>query len=203
MGFSLKGFGIGSALGGLGLGGPIGGFFGDLTKRKSYTPGRASAPATAKDIKLLDPLKGYTEANRARGQGGLDAALSGITGQNAESMKARGVTHSDYIPAELTRAGGAASRGLEDTLLGQLGGGTYDEFKKEQEHQRNLDLVNEIGALSAPTLLQEILGGLSGGAKTGLQFSQLYSALKKPQDGLEYGNYSGPRPSYGSRLNLY
>lgn len=149
---------------------------------------------TAGDVALLDPLKDPLAAIKRKRQSALDAELGKISSQATESMRGRGVSRSDYIPQEISRAGGMASRGIEDTLLGALGGASYDELQKKQEHDRNLALAREIGSLSAPSLLEQILGGLGGAAGAGAQFGSLFSALGKKKKGLEYGGGSGELP---------
>lgn len=201
MGFSLKKFAAGAGLGG-GLGGLVGGFWGDLNKRKSAPGYQPQKPITASDISLLSELKAPISAINKKRQSSLTSRVGGVSDEARASMAGRGVAQSDYIPQEIGRASAMESRGIEDALLGALGGASYDEAKKQREHEQNLALAEEIGALSAPTLLQEILGGLGGGAKTGFQFSQLYDALNKNKPGMEYAGYSGPRPSYTSKLDL-
>lgn len=196
MGFSFKNAAKGFGLGGI-AGIVPGGLFSSLNKRKGYTPYNPGPPVGASDIGLIESLKGPLSGVNKKAQGRLTGALGRVSGQANENMRARGVMQSDYIPQEVSRAGTTASTGIEDTLLGALGGASYDEFGKQKEHEANLALAREIGALSAPTLLQQILGGLGGGANAAGQFGSLYSALNnRPSSG------SYQSPSYKSRLRL-
>lgn len=135
---------------------------------------------SASGVRLIDQLRDpLTGINKQR-QESLKGSLGRIGSRQTASSRASGRVLGEYAPAELSRAGGMASRSLEDTLLGALGGASFDETRKQQEHQASMALAREIGALSAPSLLQQVLGGLSGGARTGMQFGQLYGALNKP-----------------------
>lgn len=168
---------LGAALGGVGLGLPLAHFWGDLNKRGKATPYQKTPPIGASDVGLLEELRNpLAEINKKR-QAGLQGSLGRLGTRETASSRASGRVSGEYIPQELEIAGKRASRGIEDTLGGALGGASYDELLKQKEHEQNLALANEIGALSAPTLLEQILGGLSGGGKAGAQFYGLYNAL--------------------------
>lgn len=140
---------------------------------------------------LMDPLR---KINR-KAQDSLQAALGNIAARQQASALASGRIRGEYAPAELALAGQNASTSIEDALAGALGGTSYSEQLKDMEHKRNLDLAREIGALSAPSLLEQVLGGLGGASKTGAQFYGLYEGVRKPKVG-------NNRPSYGSPLRL-
>lgn len=148
---------------------------------------------TAGGVKLIDKLKSPLGGYNQQAQGSLQDALGRIgTRQNA-SAKASGRVRGEYGQAELNRAGTRASGAIEDTLLGSLGGTSYDEVLKQKEHQRNLMLAKMIGDANAPSALEQVLSGLGGGARAGGQFYSLYNALGK--GGGSYGGTSGRLPS--------
>lgn len=146
----------------------------------------------ASNVPLLDQLKDPLSGINKKAQANLQDILGQLGTQATTSAKASGRTTGSYAPAELARVGTNASNTIQDTLLGALGGTSYDELLKQKEQERNLALARRIGDLSAPSLLQQILGGLGSGAQTGAQFYSLFHALKKP--GLEYGGGSGRLP---------
>jgi len=141
-------------------------------------------------VKLIDQLRDPLQQINTQGQNNLQGILQRIGTRQTASSKASGRVQGQYAPQELARSGGIASRGLEDTLAGALGGASLDEVRKQQEHQRNLALVRQIGDLMSPSILQQVLAGLGGGAKAGAQGYALYSALHQPTDPLAnvYGN---------------
>jgi hypothetical protein len=133
----------------------------------------------AGDIKLNDKLRDPLAAINKSSQDKLTAALGTIGTRQKTSNMASGRVMGEYAPAELARAGTQASTSIEDQLLGALGGTSYSEHLKEQEHQRDLALAKEIGSLNAPSTLQQVLGGLGGVANVAGQFGSLYKGLSK------------------------
>jgi hypothetical protein len=136
-------------------------------------------PLFANGISLTDKLRDPLSAINSGSQDKLSLALGAIGDRQRASNRAVGRTQGSYAPAELSRATQTASTGLKDKLLGALGDASYSEYKKNRDHQRNMALVNEIGDLSAPSILEQILGGLGGGAKAGGEFYSLYNSLNK------------------------
>lgn len=156
----------------------------------------------AKDVGLIEALKEPVSGINKKRQSSLQGRIGGISDQAKANMLGRGVAKSDYIPEQISQAGEMGSRGIEDALLGALGESSLGENKKQREHEANLALIEEISALSKPSVLQQVLGGLSGAAQAGAQFGGLYQALGKNKAGMEYADYRGPRPSYTSKLDL-
>jgi len=178
---SLWGDIAGTALGGVG-GGLLAHYWDDLNKHGNGSPGVSSrVPLTAGNVKLIDPLKDPLTGINKRAQGSLQAALGRIQGQSLASGRASGRISGSYIPQELNRASTMGSRGIEDTLYGGLGGASLKDMLAAQEHQRNLELVNEIGGELSPSILQQIFGGLGAAGQAGAGISSIYSSLNKKQ----------------------
>lgn len=143
---------------------------------------------TGSDVKLLDPLKDPLSKINKKSQSSLQDALNQIGARQTASANASGRVQGQYAPAELARAGNQASLGIEDALAGAYGGASYDELKKQQEHEQNLALAREIGDLTAPSVLEQVLSGLGGGVRTGGQAYALYNQLGNQ------GGYSNRTP---------
>lgn len=129
------------------------------------------------DVKLLDPLKAPLSGINKKAQGSLQEALGKIGERQTESARASGRIRGEYAPAELGRAGTMASSSIEDALAGALGNASYDEIRKQKEHEQNLALAREIGDLTAPSVLQQVLSGLGGAASAAGAGKALYDSL--------------------------
>lgn len=130
-------------------------------------------------VRLIDDLRMPLKRTNQKSQDLLRQALGRIGGRQNASGAPRG----EYFGQELQRAGNTASLGIEDDLLGALAGGSYEEAMQQKEHEASLALAQEIGDLSAPSTLEQVLAGLGGGARAGGQFSQLYRRFRKPSRG--------------------
>lgn len=155
------------------------------------------------DVKLLDPLKAPLSGINKKAQGSLQEALGKIGDRQTQSARASGRVRGEYAPAELGRAGTMASSSIEDALSGALGNASYDEVRKQKEHEQNLALAREIGDLTAPSVIQQILSGLGGGANAAGAGKALYDSLGRQSYGastpVDYGtassSYFGFNPS--------
>lgn len=152
----------------------------------------------ASGVKLIDQLRQPIQKANRQAQDPLQAALGRLSSRQTASNKASGRVLGEYAPAELSRAGSRASTGIEDVLSGALAGGSYDEVLKQQEHERSLALAQEIGDLSAPSVLEQVLAGLGGGGRAGAQFYQLYNQFPRKKSDTNYANYLGSRSSASS-----
>jgi hypothetical protein len=137
----------------------------------------------AGDVKLNDSIRGPLSSINKKAQGGLEAALGRIGSRQKASSVASGRVEGTYAPAELARGGAQASSGIEDALLGALGNTSYDEMTKDHDQEQNLALANEIARLNAPSVLEQVLSGLGGGAKAAGGFASLYKSLNRNQTG--------------------
>lgn len=147
---------------------------------------------TGSKVPLLEELRGPLRQIGAGRRNSLKSSIGGISERQAASSRASGRVLGEYAPAALSEAGTQAYGGIEDALLGALGGASLDEVQKRKEHEDNLALVQQIGDLNSPSTLEEVLMGLSGGAKAGGQAASLYQALGKGGG----GGYS-KNPAYG------
>lgn len=147
---------------------------------------------TAGDVKLADPLKELTSGYGKTAQGGLSDALGRITNQAKKSQIASGRVQGDYMGQALGRSNSLASQKINNTLGGVLGGVSLKDLQSQQEFERQMALAQEIGDLNSPSTLQEVLGGLGGGADLALQGKGLYDALGRGKGG---GSYRGASPS--------
>lgn len=103
---------------------------------------------------------------------------------------------SDYATERFAKTGGLAQGNLESVLGGVLGNTSYGDVKNERDYQQNYELAKRIGELNAPSLLEQVLGGLGGGAQTGGQFAGLYNSLKKPPKTTGSGNVAAANDFY-------
>lgn len=179
-------------------GGPEYGMYRQFKEGNGYTPTYSSrAPITAKDVRLIDPLKktvgGYAQA----GQSSLADALGKINNQITASQIASGRQPGQYTGQALTRADILASRGINDTAAGVLGQTSLKDTQNEQAFQDNMALAREIGALNSPSLIQEILGAVNGTADAAGKAKALYDAI-----GSRNQNYSGST-TYGVSANPF
>lgn len=151
------------------------------TEGNGYTPPGPNTrkPLMAGDVKLLDPLKAPLGGINQQGQNSLADALGKSKAQARTSQIVSGRPKGQYIGEVLGRANTMASRGIEDAVAGTLGGASLKDLQNEQEFQRNMALAQELGDLNSPSVWQEILSGLGGGAGTALQFKGLYDALNR------------------------
>lgn len=169
------------------------------TEGNGYTPPGPNTrkPLGAADIGLSDPLKDPLGKIAGQTQGNLSNALGRIKGQAATSSIASGRPVGQYQGEAIGRANTLASRGINDALGGTLGGASLKDKQNQIEFENNMALANEIGALNAPNLLQQVLGGVGGAANTGLKFKGLSDALGK--NGSTGSSYQETSPS----LNYY
>lgn len=137
----------------------------------------------ASGVKLLDPLKDPLGGIAKQRKTSLQDELGRISGNATASAAASGRPMGEYAPAQLERSGMMGARGIDDTLAGVLGKGSYDENQSQLEYDRNMQLAKAIGSASKPSLLQEILGGLRGGAQAGGQIGGIYQALGRRSPG--------------------
>lgn len=171
------------------------------TADNGYRPSGPSnrKPMMATDVNLLDPLKGPLGDINKKGQSSLSNALASGQNQARTSQIATGRPEGQYIGETLGRANTMASRGIEDALGGVLGGASLQDLQAQKEFEANMALVNEIAAMNEPTLFQEVLSGIGGGANTGLQFKSLYDALGRGRG----GGGSGSSRSLSPNLSVY
>lgn len=188
---------------GLALANPIGwgpSLYKNLSKGNGYTPSAPvnTPPMTADKVKLLDPLKGQLGGYAKSGQNSLSDALGTLNNQATTSAQASGRVMGDYQGQALGRANTMASRGINDSVAGLLGGASLKDAQSQQEFEQKMALAREIGAMNSPTMLQEIIGGISGGANVAGQGASLYQALGNRGGG--GGSSSGSLPP---NLSLY
>lgn len=154
-------------------------------------------PLVAGDVKLADPLRKPLGAIGAKAQTGLADALGRLRTRAQTSKVVSGRPQGGYEDQALEQAGTMAGRGIDDSLYNVLGSGSLQDVKSQQEYQRKMALAKEIGDMMSPSTAEEILGGLSQGVNLGAKGKGIYDALGQGND------YSGPRPSSSSSLNLY
>lgn len=121
---------------------------------------------------------------------------SRIRNRAATEATAPTMRPSPYLADRLGTAEDFSQKGLSGALEGVLGDTSYKDSLAERDYQQNIGLAKRIGDLNKPSLMQEILGGLSGGAKAGGGFASLYQALGQAKGG------SGA-PSFGTASNPY
>lgn len=146
----------------------------------------------AGDIKLAQPLKDPLSQIGVQSQGNLADALGKIRSRATTSSRASGRPQGVYQGQAIDRAGASAGRGINDALYGALGTTSYNDFRNQQQFERQMALAKEIGDKMSPSTAEEVLGGLSQGVKLGAKGAGIYQAL---------GNGSTPRTS--SALDLY
>lgn len=176
--------------------------YNQFKKGNGYTPSGPTnrPPTTAADIKLADPLKAPLGSINTKGQGSLQSALGRIQTNATASNKASGRPTGQYQGQVTGQANTAASQGIENSLAGVLGNASLKDAKNEQEYQENLKLAKEIGAINAPSLIQEIFSSIGKGANTAGEFKGLYDALGNKNKG--YSSSSGEN-NYGLAKNPY
>jgi hypothetical protein len=148
----------------------------------------------AGNVKLLEGLKKPLGAVADKAKGNLAEALGRVQLRSRVSQEVSGRPIGGYAEEEIGRANDMAGRGVDDALYGILGSGSFDDYRAEQDFQRQKALAERIGDMMSPSTFSQVVGGLSGVAKTGLQAKGLYDAL---------GSVRAPRstPSYASPLN--
>lgn len=151
-------------------------------------------PLFGKDIKVLDTLKNPLSQISGQRRGALETELGRIGSRATASADASGRTRGSYIPAELGRASQMAGAGIDNTLLGVIGGASKKDAYSARDYMQNMQLAKMIGKLNKPSVLQEVLGGLGDIAGTG---SQLYGAFKG-----KFGT-GGNRAIQGPELPFY
>lgn len=89
---------------------------------------------------------------------------------------------STYATERFDKLGGLSQGGLKTNLESVLGNTSYGDWKNERDYQHNVALAERIGGLMAPSVLQQVLGGLSGAAQAGGDIYGAYSNFsKRPQ----------------------
>lgn len=95
-----------------------------------------------------------------------------------------------YASDRLNTGEGQSMANLRGSLESVLGNTAYADKKSEREYQQNYELAKRIGDLMSPSVYEQVLSGLGGGAQAGGQFYGLYNALNRPQVA------SAPRTNY-------
>jgi hypothetical protein len=99
-----------------------------------------------------------------------------------------------YTDTTLSKGENISQAGLKSGLEGVLGETGYGDWKAERDYQQNMALAKRIGDLMAPSLLEQVLGGLGGGAQAGGQMYGLFKGFSKPSS-TQYAE-TGPMMNY-------
>lgn len=180
-------------------GGPESALYKQFKRGNGYVPlgPNTTPPTTADQVLLSDPLKAPLGQISQKGQGSLADALGKVSAQASTSQIASGRPRGQYIGQALGRANTMASRGIEDSVAGALGGASLKDYQNQKEFEQNMALANEIGALNSPSLIQQILGGANSAAQGAGEFKGLYDALgRKGSSGGSSYRDTGPSLNY-------
>lgn len=146
----------------------------------------------AGDVKLMDnyDLKSSLKKTNKGVQDRLQEALGRIGGRQATSAGAyAGRVRGEYAPQELQRAGQEESTNIEDQLTQLLATGSYDELIKQNEHEQNLALANEVGRLNKGSSMQELMAALGAAGQLGGAAYGMYR--NRPRDTSRIPNADG------------
>jgi hypothetical protein len=167
-------------IGAFGLpGGPEYNIYKQFKRGNGYTPPGASTipPLQAGDVKLLPELQAPLEGINTKRQTSLADSLGTLGTREATSARASGRTPGVYAPAQITAAGGRASRSIEDALRGDSGVASLQDIKNQRAYDANVKLASEIGAINAPSLFQQLVQGATLSGQSASDFKGLYDAL--------------------------
>lgn len=142
---------------------------------------------------LRDPIAGIASKRKAS----LESTLGRVQARSRAGQEATGRPMGEYTAQELGRAGDLSSRGVEDTLLGVIGGSSYKDVINQQEHERKMDLARRIGRAYNPKMGQEILQGI------GLAGQVLPSVIGAGKSAYGYLTREPAAPPFGSWANPY
>jgi hypothetical protein len=145
--------------------------------------------------------------------GGIGSTQQGNIGSTYNNLRTQakgngatpaGIAPGSYADQRFTTGQNLANQNLKAGLGGVLGNEGYQSWKNQRDFNQNMALAKYTGALNKPSLLEQALGGLSGGAQVG----GMVSAMRKPKSqGTYYQPTSDPNYGYynsgGSGLNLY
>ena len=171
--------------------------------RNPALPYDTSAPVTASGVGLDSNLAQSLGQQAQGSQNSLNQVYNRIRSRYAKDVGPN--PSGGYADQRLAQAQKLSNLGLRGNLESVLGGAGYGTYKINREAEQNRNLAQYIGDLNKPSILQEVLGGLSGASQTGGQFAGLYSSLGKRKPG--YVPQETPNYDYygtgGSGLNLY
>lgn len=138
----------------------------------------------ASDVKLPSNLTTVLGQQGQGAQNSLNDVYSRIKSQFGADQKARGVRSgdpNDYFSSRIGTGQNMSNLGLRGGLESVLGDTGYKDTLSERDYQQNYELAKRIGDLMSPSILEQVLGGLGGGAQAGGQFYGLYDKFQKQQ----------------------
>lgn len=191
---------VGTALGGPALGLPLAHFFGDLTGRPgpSAAPFQERNPVEASGIPLDQELRNQLGRIGSNQGNTVSNVYNRIRQRAATEARSPNVQPSDYLGERLNTGETLSQLSVKSGLENVLGNTAYGQYKSARDYNQNEALARYIGSLNKKSLLEEILGGLSGAAKPIGQFAGLYNSLGTRGNGV-----SGGPPEYGTASNPY
>lgn len=156
-------------------------------------PTLTGPPAQASDINLNPSLTKTLGTIGTGAQGKISDIYGRMRTQMASDARPKSVGPGSYADQRFTTGQGISNKNLGAGLENVLGNEGYESWKNQRDFNQNMALANYTGALNKPSLLEQALGGLSGGAQLGGQGYGLYQSLKKKKN--NNGVLAGDTPS--------
>lgn len=180
-------------------------------KSSSPTIPYATGPAAqASGVKLNTTLADALGGIGAGQSQNIAGTYGNLRSQAASGAGPKGIAPGSYADQRFITGQGLANQNLGAGLEGVLGNEGYQSFKNNRDFNQNMALAQYTGEINKPSLLEQALSGLGGGAQAGGMAFGLYNSLKKnpsQNPGTNYTPTSTPDYGYynsgGSGLNLY
>jgi len=156
-------------------------------------PWRKTPPKLANTINLDPNLSAALGAINKEQSGNIGNVYGGMRTQFSQDAVPHKAQPGGYADRRLTATEALSNQNLMGSLGAVSGDQAYTDYKAQRDFENNMALAKLTGELNKPSTLEQVLGGLSGGAQMGGQGYALYQSMNKAP---EKKKTNGVLPSY-------
>lgn len=156
-------------------------------------PTLSGPPTQASGINLNPTLADTFGQIGTKQQGNIGNVYGNMRTQLAGNKSGSGVTGiapGSYADQRLTTGQSLADQNLSAGLGSVLGNEGYQSWKNKRDFNQNMALAKYTGALNKPSLLEQALSGLSGGAQIAGMVSAGKTGNKKKSSSTSFDPYA-------------